>query len=171
MPPRSHTKMHVGIVSCPGCSNTMFGLRRSPTTPQIALPNAFAPSNHVFHSGASHAGGTPQCPNAVRSMYPTAPRSLAYSPLSALLTTATALAPASETSCTASDPSPPEAPHTRTTSSCPTVFGGQPWSMRYAVAPVSVGAAASSHVSRSAFGKHWCACTLLNCANEPQHVS
>src|SRR5919198_1757363 len=171
MPPRSHTKIEVGIVSCPGCSNTMFGLRRSPNTSQIALPNAFAPSNHVFHSGASHLGGTPQWSNPVRSMKPTAPSSFAYSPLSALLTTATAFAPASVTSCTASEPSPPEAPHTSTTSPSLTVFGGQPWSIRYAVAPVSVGAAASSHVSCSAFGRHWCAWTLQNCEKEPQHVS
>ena len=51
----------------------MFGLLRSPTTSQTALPNAFAPANHVFHSGASHRGGTPQWSNAVRSMNPTAP--------------------------------------------------------------------------------------------------
>src|SRR3989304_1262773 len=59
MPPRSHTKMEVGIVSCPGWSNTMFGLRFSPSTSQMALPKDFAPSNHVFHSGGSHAGGPP----------------------------------------------------------------------------------------------------------------
>src|SRR4030066_1184659 len=169
MPPRSHTKMEVGIVSCPGWSNTMFGLRFSPSTSQMALPKDFAPSNHVFHSGESHAGGTPQWSNAVRSMHPPAPRLFAYSPFSSEETTATALAPASATSCTASDPSPPEPPHTRTTSPSFTVFGGQPRSIRYAVEPVSVGAAASSHVRCSAFGRHWWGCTLQNWANDPQH--
>ena len=76
----------------------MFGLVRSPTTSQIALPNAFAPSNHAFHSGASHAGGVPQWSNAVRSTNPTAPCSTANAPFSADDTTATALAPASVTS-------------------------------------------------------------------------
>ena len=94
-----------------------------------------------------------------------------YSPFSSLETTATARPPACVTSWIASEPSPPEPPHTRTTSPGCTVFGGQPWSIRYAVAPVSVGAAASSHVRCSAFGRHWCACTLQNCANDPQHVS
>ena len=87
-------------------------------------------------------------------MNPTAPCSTANAPLSADDTTATALAPASVTSWTASDPRPPEAPQTSTTSPRSTVFGGQPWSIRYAVAPVSVGAAASSHVSGSALGRH-----------------
>ena len=68
MPPRSQTKFDVGIVSCAGCSNTICGLFRSPSTSQIALPNAFAPSNHAFHSGESHAGGTPQCVNPLRLM-------------------------------------------------------------------------------------------------------
>src|SRR5262245_32273405 len=104
-------------------------------------------------------------------MEPTAPSEAAYAPLSVEETTATAFAPASVTSCTASEPSPPAAPHTRTTSPSFTVFGGQPWSMRYAVAPVRVGAAASSHVRASVFGRHWCAWTLVNCANDPQHES
>src|SRR5512134_1426039 len=116
MPPRSQTKIDVGIVSCPGWSKTMFGLRFSPSTSQIALPNAFAPSNHDFHSDESQAGGTPQWSKSLRLTYPTAPRDRAYSPFSAELTTATALAPASVTSWTASEPSPPEAPQTSTTS-------------------------------------------------------
>src|SRR3989304_9413106 len=86
MPPRSHTKMEVGIVSCPGWSNTMFGLRFSPSTSQMALPKDFAPSNHVFQSGESHAGGTPQCGKALRLLKPTAPSAFAYSPLSGELT-------------------------------------------------------------------------------------
>src|SRR3990170_271987 len=171
MPPRSQTNIEVGIVSWPGWSKTMFGLFFSPSTSQIALPKPLAPSNQVFHSGESHAGGTPQCVNDLRSMYPTAPRLFEYSPFSSLETTATALAPASATSCTASEPRPPEAPQTSTTSPSFTVLGAQPWSIRYAVEPVSVGAAASSQVRRSAFGRHWCAWTFANCANEPQHES
>src|SRR3712207_3937406 len=149
----------------------MFGLRFSPRTSQIPLPNAFAPSNHVFHSGSFQRGGTPQCEKFFRLMYPTAPRDFAYSPFSSDPTTATARAPARLTSWIPSEPSPPEPPHTRTTSPSLTVFGGQPWSIRYAVPPVSVGAAASSHVRCSALGRHWCAWTFVNCANEPQQVS
>src|SRR3990172_3239677 len=59
----------------------------------------------------------------------------------------------------------------RTTSPFSTVCGGQARSMRYAVAPTSVGAAASSQVRCGALGKHWCACTFANCANDPQLVS
>ncbi len=32
----------------------------------MALPNAFAPSNHFAHSGESHLGGTPQCVKSLR---------------------------------------------------------------------------------------------------------
>ena len=66
MPPRSQTKFDVGIVSWPGCSKTIRGLAFSPSASQIALPNAFAPSNQPFHSGESHAGGTPQWSNSFR---------------------------------------------------------------------------------------------------------
>src|SRR4029453_18646131 len=114
MPPRSHTKIEVGIVSCPGCSNTRLGLGRFPTPSQIAFPNAFPPSNHVFHSGESHVGGVPQWSNAVLSMNPIAPCSTANAPFSADDTTAPPLAPASITSWTASDPRPPAAPQTTT---------------------------------------------------------
>ena len=161
MPPRSHTKIDVGMVSWAGCSKTMRGLRRSPRTSQTALPKALAPSNQSFHSGESHRGGTPQWLKSLRSTYPTAPRRLQYSPFSSEETTATALPPASVTSWMASEPRPPEPPHTSTTSPSSTVCGGQPCSIRYAVEPVSVGAAASSHVNR----------TFVNWANEPQHVS
>ena len=154
IPPRSQTKFDVGIVSCPGCSKTIRGLAFSPTASQIALPNAFAPSNQAFQSGESHAGGTPQCENPVRSTVPTAPSSMQCSAFSFEDTTATARPPASDTSWIASDPSPPAPPHTSTTSPGCTVFGGHPCSIRYAVAPVSVGAAASSHVSASPFGRH-----------------
>src|SRR2546423_2631524 len=171
MPPRSQTKTEVGMVSSPGWSNTMRGLVRSPRASQMALPKAFAPSNQAFQSGESHFGGTPQCEKSFRFTYPTAPSDVAYSPFSAEDTTATSRPPAFVTSCTAREPSPPDPPHTSTTSPGCTVLGGQPNSMRYAVAPVSVGAAASSHVSCSALGRHWWAWTLQNCAKEPQHVS
>src|SRR6059036_2636091 len=171
IPPRSHTKLDVGIVAWPGCSKTIRGLVRSPKTSQIALPKAFAPSNHVFHSGESHAGGTPQWSKPFRLTYPTAPSFAQYSPLSSELTTATARPPALATSWMASEPSPPEPPHTSTTSPGCTVCGGHPKSIRYAVPPVRVGAAASSQVRWSAFGRHWCSWTLVNWAIEPQHVS
>src|SRR5262245_11254435 len=171
MPPRSHTKFDVGIVSWPGWSNTIRGLALSPSASQNALPNAFAPSSQPFQSGESHAGGTPQWSKFLRLMEPTAPSCFAYSPFSSVDTTATARPPAFVTSWTASDPSPPEPPHTSTGSPGSTTFGGQPKSIRYAVPPVRVGAAASSQVRRSAFGMHWWSCTLVNCDIEPQHVS
>src|SRR5438128_251481 len=59
IPPRSHTKFDVGIVSCPGWSNTIRGLAFSPSASQKALPNALAPSSQPFQSGESHAAGTP----------------------------------------------------------------------------------------------------------------
>ena len=42
IPPASHTKMDVGTVLSPGCSNTIRGLRRSPRTSQSAWPKARA---------------------------------------------------------------------------------------------------------------------------------
>src|SRR5580765_8247761 len=104
-------------------------------------------------------------------MYPTAPSCLAYSPFSSVDVTATARPPASVTSCTASEPRPPDPPQTRTGSPGSTTLGGQPKSIRYAVPPVSVGAAASSHVSCSALGMHWWSCTFVNWAIDPQQVS
>src|SRR6185295_7600725 len=68
-------------------------------------------------------------------------------------------------------PSPPEPPQTRTTSFGFTVCSGQAMSMRYAVAPTSMYAAAASHVRCFGFGRHWWACTLVNCAKLPQLVS
>src|SRR3954462_2892958 len=165
-------KIEVGIVSSPGCSNTIAGLFRSPACSQIAFPNAFAPENHFAHaSESSQCGGLPQRSYYVLLMYPTAPRFFVYSPFSSEETTVTAFAPAAATSWVASDQRPPAPPQTRTTSPSWTVLGAQPWSIRYAVAPVSVGAAASSHVRCGAFGMSWCACTLQNCANEPHAVS
>ncbi len=91
--------------------------------------------------------------------------------LSSLETTAIGIPPNSRAIWIAIEPRPPEPPQTSTTSPFSTVCGGQARSMRYAVAPTSVGAAASSHVRCGALGRHWCACTFVNCANEPQLLS
>ena len=56
MPPRSQTKIDVGMVSSPGWSNTIRGLILLAERIPDALPNAFAPSNHPFQSGESHCG-------------------------------------------------------------------------------------------------------------------
>ena len=52
-----------------------------------------------------------------------------------------------------------------------TTFGGQPCSMRYAVAPTSMYAAASSHVRRAGLGTHWWSWTFVYCAKLPQFDS
>ncbi len=96
----------------------------------MALPNALAPSNHAFHSGLLECGGIPQWSKSLRLMAPTAPSDVAYAPFSSLLTTATGRPPAFATSCTASEPRPPLAPQTSTTSPGSTVCGGHPNSMR-----------------------------------------
>jgi hypothetical protein len=96
----------------------------------MALPNAFAPSNHPFHSGLLECGGMPQWSKSFRLMYPTAPSRVANSPFSSLLTTAIGRPPAFATSWTASEPRPPLAPHTSTASPGSTVWGGHPKSMR-----------------------------------------
>src|ERR1700675_95110 len=132
----------------------MRGLVLSPAASQIAFPKAFAPSSQSFHAGASHLGGTPQWVKSFRLMAPTAPSDRQYSAFSGEPTTATARPPAWTTSWIARDPSPPAPPQTRTRSPGCTVWGGHPTSMRYAVPPVSVGAAASYHVRWSAFGRH-----------------
>ena len=65
MPPLSQTKIDVGMVSSPGCSKTIRGLRRSPSTSQSALPNARAPAVHVANAASSRQSGmTPQCANS-----------------------------------------------------------------------------------------------------------
>src|SRR6266550_3185514 len=155
MPPESHTKMDVGTVSSPGCSNTMAGLRRSPAASQRALPKAFAPFDHVAYASVSvQCGGMPQWSKLLRLIVPTAPSLRQNSALSSEEITATALPPNAVAIWMAMDPSPPAPPHTRTTSPSFTTLGGQPRSIRYAVAPTSVGAAAASHVSWGAFGRH-----------------
>ena len=69
------------------------------------------------------------------------------------------------------EPRPPAPPQIRTGSPGCTTFGGQPCSMRYAVAPTSMYAAASSHVRCSGLGTHWWSWTFVNCAKLPQFDS
>src|SRR5438309_6301636 len=165
-------KIDVGTVSSPGCSNTIVGARFSPSASQKALPNAFAPPDHRANASLSvQCGSWPQWSKFFRLTKPTAPSFLQNSPFSSLDTTATGFPPASRTIWMAIEPSPPAPPHTRTGSPSATTFGGHPCSIRYAVAPTSVGAAACSHVRCGAFGMHWWAWTLVNWANDPQFDS
>src|SRR5262245_54712960 len=169
MPPVSQTKPDVGKVDWPGCSNTIDGLRFSPSASQNALPNARAPTSHSsYESSSVHLGSMPQCLNRRRSITPTAPSFLQYSTLSSPETTATARPPAARTIWIAIEPSPPAPPQMRTGSPSFTSLGAQPCSMRYAVAPTSVYAAASSHVRCAGLGRHWWSCTFAYCAKLPQ---
>src|SRR5687768_8342846 len=104
-------------------------------------------------------------------MTPAAPSFLQNSALSSEETTATGFPPNSRAIWMAIDPSPPAPPHTSTASPSSTTCGGHPRSIRYAVAPTRVGAAAASQVRWGALGRHWCAWTLVNWANEPQFDS
>src|SRR3990172_12134446 len=104
-------------------------------------------------------------------MHPLAPSFMQKSNLSSLYTTVMGIPPSCFTIWIAIEPSPPEPPQTSTASPLRTTFGVQFVSIRYAVAPTSVGAAASSQVRCGAFGRHWCACTLVNCAKLPQLLS
>src|SRR5207247_9266141 len=97
----------------------MRGLVFSPTASQIAFPNAFAPSSHSFHPGASHLGATPQWLKSFRLLGPTAPSDRQYSAFSGAPTTATARPPAWVTRWIASDPNPPAPPQPTTRSPCP----------------------------------------------------
>src|ERR687888_1877158 len=172
MPPVSETKIAVGMVSSPGCSNTIRGLRFSPTASHSAFPNALAPSNHSAYPLVSvQWGGMPQWEKPFRLMVPAAPSFMQNSALSSEDTTATALPPISRTIWMAMLPRPPAPPHTSTTSPSWTVWGGHPISIRYAVAPTRVGAAACSHVSWGPLGRHWWDWTLVNWAKDPQLVS
>src|SRR5712691_11528185 len=112
MPPVSHMKIAVGMVSSPGCSNTIRGERFSPAASQKALPNAFAPSNHVPKASVSvQCGSMPQWSNPLRSIVPTAPSLRQKSALSADDTTATAFAPWDAATWIAMEPRPPAPPH------------------------------------------------------------
>src|SRR5690606_39630230 len=144
-------------------------LRFAPSASQTAAPNARAPLSHRFCSMSSdQRGSLPQWSNFRRSITPTAPSFLQNSFLLSPDTTATGRPPAARTIWIAIEPRPPAPPHTSTGSPGCTTLGGQPWSMRYAVAPTSMYAAASSHVSRAGLGTHWWSWTLVNCAKLPQ---
>src|SRR5262245_5274549 len=113
----------------------------------------------------------PQCEKCLRLIVPTAPSLLQNAILSSLEMTATGTPPAAFAIWMAWEPSPPAPPQTSTTSPAPTVCGGQLISMRYAVAPTSMYAAAASQDRCGGFGRHWCACTRVNCAKLPQLLS
>src|ERR1051325_6720313 len=169
MPPVSHMKHDVGSVVSPGCSNTIVGFFFSPSASQNAAPNARAPLSHRLYSMSSdQRGSLPQCSNLRRSITPTAPSFLQNSFFESPDTTATARPPAARTIWIAIEPRPPAPPHTRIGSPAVTTFGDQPWSMRYAVAPTSMYAAASSHVRCGGLGRHWWSCTFVYCAKLPQ---
>src|SRR3990172_8243433 len=113
MPPVSQTNMDVGMVSSPGCSKTRRGFFRSPTTSQIALPKARAPSSQRLYASMSfQCGSIPQWVNFRRLMYPLAPSFWQYSPLSSPETTATAIPPPALLIWVALDPEPPPPPPT-----------------------------------------------------------
>ncbi len=172
MPALSQTKIDVGMVASPGCSKTMRGLRFSPTTSQMALPKARASAAQAPYASLSRqSGGSPQWSKRPRSMYPAAPRLTQNSPRSSPEATATGMPPQARTIWIAWEPSPPLPPHTSTTSFSRTTWGSQPHSMRYAVAPTSMYAAAAAQLSRGGLGSSWCACTSVNCAKLPQLVS
>src|SRR5712672_1546718 len=145
MPPVSHMKHDVGNVVSPGCSNTIVGFFFSPSASQNAPPNPRAPLSHRLYSMSSdQRGSLPQCSNLRRSITPTAPRFLQNSFFESPDTTATGRPPAARAIWIAIEPSPPAPPHTSTGSPGATTLGDQPCSMRYAVAPTSMYAAAST---------------------------
>src|SRR5438093_1391073 len=127
-------KIDVGIVSSPGCSKTMRGLRRSPRTSQNFAPKARAPCDHFANASLSvQWGSIPQCSNSFRLMHPFAPSFRQKSNLSSLDTTATGVAPKSFAIWIAMDPSPPDPPQTSTTSPFSPVCGGQAAGRPYVV--------------------------------------
>src|SRR5258706_2414369 len=114
MPPRFTTRHDTGKVDSPGCSNTMSTSLPFPVTSQIALPNLRASLVQVSYSGVPTLGIAPQQLKFLRLMTPLAPSDMTNSRLLSSLMTPMALAPDTAQSCTAKEPSPPEAPHTRT---------------------------------------------------------
>src|ERR1051325_5256751 len=139
MPPVSHMKHDVGNVVSPGCSNTIVGFLRSPSASQNAAPKPRAPLSHRLYSISSdHRGSFPQWPNLRRSITPTAPRFLQTSFLESPETTATGRAPAARAIWIAIEPRPPAPPQIKTGSPGARTVGGQPRSMRYAVAATSM---------------------------------
>src|SRR5262245_37343157 len=114
MPPRFTTNTDTGNVAAPGCSNTKSTLLPLPVTSQMAAPNLRTSLNQVSYSGLPTLGSSPQQLNFLRLMTPRAPSCMTKSRLSSSETTPMALAPVAEMSCTAIEPSPPEAPQTST---------------------------------------------------------
>src|ERR1700722_8533449 len=94
-----------------------------------------------------------------------------YSPRSGPDVTATGIAPLAFAIWMACEPRPPDPPQTSTTSPSRTVCGCHEQSIRYAVAPTSVPAAAAAQLSWGGLGNNWCACTSVYCAKLPQLVS
>ena len=80
----------------------------------MAAPNLRASLNQASYSGVPTLGSSPQQLNFLRLMTPRAPSCMTKSRLSSSETTPMALAPEVAISCTAIEPSPPEAPHTST---------------------------------------------------------
>ena len=162
--------------SCPrrGARTRCVGLCFSPSTSQNALPNARAPLSHSSYVGVVRpvAAACPSGRTCLRLITPTAPSFLQYSIFVVAATRRRpGCAPAARAIWIAIEPRPPAPPQTSTARPARTTFGAQPCSMRYAVAPTSMYAAAASHVRCGGFGRHWWSCTLVNCAKLPQFVS
>src|SRR5262245_51600407 len=114
MPPRLTTSTDTGKVAAPGCSKTKSTLLPLPVISQIEAPNLRDSLNQASYSGVPTLGSSPQQLNFLRLMTPRAPSCMTKSRLSSSDTTPMALAPEVAMSCTAIDPSPPDAPHTNT---------------------------------------------------------
>src|SRR5882724_232686 len=113
MPPRLTTRHDAGKVCSPGCSNTV-STSCLPVMSQIALPNLRASLVQVSYSGVPTCGIAPQHLKSLRLTPPLAPRLMTNSRLDSSEMTPMALAPDTPQSCTANEPSPPDAPHTST---------------------------------------------------------
>src|SRR4029078_13354577 len=114
MPPRLTTNSDTGSVDWPGCSKTKSTLLPLPVTSQMAAPNLRALLNQASYSGVPTFGNSPQQAKFLRLMTPRAPSCMTKSRLSSSDTMPMALAPDVAHSCTAMEPSPPEAPQTST---------------------------------------------------------
>src|SRR6185503_11748283 len=114
MPPRFTTRHDTGKVDSPGCSNTMSTSLPLPVMSQIALPNLRASLVQVSYSGVPTVGIWPQHLKLLRLMTPLAPSPMTNSVLESSEIMPIAFAPDTAHSCTANEPSPPDAPHTST---------------------------------------------------------
>ena len=127
------------MVASPGWSKTIAGLRRSPRASQKARPNWRAPFAQAANaSGSSMSGRRPQWSKSLRLITPFAPSWRQNSYFDSSETTATGTPPDSRTIWIAMQPRPPAPPQTSTGSPSRTTFGGQPRSIRQAVAPTSM---------------------------------